>query len=98
MQSTARNRQSLADLAIERCGSIEAIFDVADRNGLAITDDLHSGQSVDFGSDAAVKKQVVVRLESYGAIPATGITSTDADVCPYGGVGYMGIEYDFTVK
>ncbi|MEG0788766.1 MAG: hypothetical protein RR432_01065 [Alistipes sp.] len=43
------------------------------------------------------KRQVVARLKAYGATPATGITQSDADTCPYGGIGYMGIEYDLTV-
>lgn len=98
MQSTAQNRQSIADKTIERCGSVEAVFDVADRNGMAITDDLRIGQVLEFGFGAVAKKQVVARLESYGAIPATGITPADADCCPYGGIGYMGVEYDFTVE
>lgn len=98
MQSTAQNRQSLADITIEKCGSIEAIFDIADRNGLAITDDPHTGQVVECGSGNAAKQQLVLRLESYGVVPATGIVPTDADNCPYGGIGYMGVEYDFTVR
>ena len=36
--------QSLADVAIQELGSVAALFDLADANGLAITDDLHAGQ------------------------------------------------------
>ena len=98
MRITVLNRQSLLDIAIERDGSIESILDIAEYNGIAVTDDLAAGESVETGSAAALKKQVVVRLDAYGAKPATGITQEDTDLCPYGGIGYMGIEYDFIVK
>lgn len=97
MQITAQNRQSLADKTIEGCGAVESIFEVADRNDMAITDDPSTGQAIEVSSASVTKRQVVARLKAYGAAPATGITQSDADTCPYGGIGYMGIEYDLTV-
>ena len=98
MRITVLNRQSLLDIAIERDGSIETILDIAEANGMAVTDDLAAGREVETGSAAALKKQVVVRLAAYGAKPATGISREDTDRCPFGGIVYMGIEYDFIVK
>lgn len=97
MQITAQNRQSLADKTIEGCGAVESIFEVADRNDMAITDDPITGQAIEVSPACVAKRQIVARLKAYGAAPATGITQSDADTCPYGGIGYMGIEYDLTV-
>lgn len=98
MRITVLNRQSLLDIAIERDGSIERILEIAEANGISVTDDLSSGQEVETGNAAAIKKQVAARLGAYAVKPATAISLADADLCPYGGIGYMGIEYDFIVK
>ena len=38
--------QSLVDVAVQELGSVAALFDLADANGLAITDLLTAGQSL----------------------------------------------------
>jgi hypothetical protein len=98
MLITSKNRQSLFDIAIIHHGAMEAIFSLADRNGLAITDDLSVGQSVEVNNAEVVRRQVVARLAAYGAVPATGITPDQADACPHGGLAYMGVECDFIVS
>ena len=97
MQVTSKNRQSLADLAILHGGAVEAVFAIADRNGVAITDDPAVGGRIEVNPSDVAKRQVVARLAAYGAAPTMGITAADADSCPCGGVGYMALDYDFTV-
>jgi len=98
MRTTVDNRQSLLDLAIERCGSIEAVPAIADGAGLAVTDNPGAGLVPEVAPLSAAGRLVVARLASYGARPATGITPSEAEACPFGGVGYMGVEYDFRVE
>ncbi|MFD2787934.1 hypothetical protein [Hymenobacter rubripertinctus] len=38
--------QSLLDICIQELGSIEALMELADANGLAITDDLETGEQL----------------------------------------------------
>lgn len=38
--------QSLFDISIEKCGSIEAVFRIAELNGLSITDTIEAGTAV----------------------------------------------------
>ena len=42
--TTVSDGQSLVDVALQELGSIEALFDLADAGGLAITDLLSAGQ------------------------------------------------------
>lgn len=47
MQTTTRNNQTLLDIAVQECGTVEAAFEIAERNGLALTDELNTGQKLD---------------------------------------------------
>ncbi len=44
IKAVALEGQSLLDLALQECGSIEAAFDMAVQNGLSVTSELTSGQ------------------------------------------------------
>ena len=46
MQTTTRNNQTLLDIAVQECGTVEAAFEIAERNGLALTDELNTVQTV----------------------------------------------------
>lgn len=98
MRSTIHNRQSLPDMAIQECGTFEAAFALAERNGLALTDNLTAGQELEIPPEQVTKKQVVVTLESQSVKPATAITAQDEKLAPYGGIGFMGIGIDFIVS
>ncbi len=52
-QSIISAGQSLVDVALQELGSVEALFALADANGLAITDALRPGQALSI-PDAAV--------------------------------------------
>lgn len=98
MRSTIHSRQSLLDIAIQECGSFEAAYELAGRNGLAVTDDLEPGTELEFIQEDVTKKQVVAHLAARRIKPATAASELDTSIAPYGGIGFMGIEIDFIVK
>lgn len=98
MRSIVHSRQSLLDITIQECGSFEAAFTLAERNGLAVTDELAVGQAVEFAPEDISKKQVVASLAAQGVKPATAISEQDAALVPWGGIGFMGLEIDFIVS
>lgn len=59
MKIEVRNRQCLADIALQVCGSVEAVFAIAERNGLSITDDLAVGQILTYEPTDIEDKRVV---------------------------------------
>jgi hypothetical protein len=90
-------RQSLFDIAIQECGSIEAAFEIALVNGNNITDELINGEELTLPS---VVNQKVVDLFSINEIkPATAITTTDvAQTIADEGIEFWAIEVDFVIS
>ena len=86
MRSTIHSRQSLLDIAVQECGSVEAAFALSERNGIALTDDLAAGQELEVTPEDMGKKRIVTAL------------AADAALVPWGGLGFMGVEIDFIVK
>lgn len=64
--------QSLFDLALQKGGSIEAVFDFAVVNGLSITDDIAPGMGL-LPPDAK-RKQIVDYYSKHGLKPGTAVT------------------------
>lgn len=95
---TVHNGQSLADIAVQECGAFEAVFSLATRNGLSVTDSLSTGRLLVYGQEDIVKKQVVAMLAAGKVRPATEVTAEEMAAVPYGGIGFMGIEVDFIVS
>lgn len=98
MRITIGNRQWLGDLAIRACGAFEAAFDLARRNGMALTDELVPGETIDYLPEDVRQKQVVAQLAARGANPATALSAEDLSMSPYAGIGFMGIEIDFVIR
>lgn len=83
--------QTLADMAIQYCGSLSALPSLATLNGLSVTGALTPGQSLLLPDP--VDKRVVAVFESGGYCPAVG------QLVPYGeGIGWWFIENDFIVS
>lgn len=100
MQRIILNRQSLLDMVIQECGSLDSIFSLAERNNMAITDDLPAGKELEYALEDITQKQVVISLANRGIQPATAISS---ELLANGellleGVEFWGIEYDFIVS
>lgn len=85
-------------MALQECGSFEAAFALAGRNGLALTDDLSAGQELEVAPEFVTDKQVVVSLAAQDVKPATAVSVEDEALVPCGGIGFMGIEIDFIVS
>ena len=94
---TVTSRQSVLDIALQHCGSLEAAYDIAAGNDISLTDDLATGQtlSVPEATDATMAQHYSVK----GFQPATAITQAEInDTLNIGeGVEFWGIEYDFIV-
>lgn len=93
-----QSRQNLLDIALQRCGSLEAAFDIAQLNGMGITDELTVGSTL--GLPPVSDSKTVLRYESERIVPATAITGQEISALLNGGEGieFWGIEYDFTVQ
>ncbi len=66
MRSTIHSRQSLLDIAVQECGSVEAAFALSERNGIALTDDLALAAM-------GVKPATAVSAEDAALVPWGGI-------------------------
>jgi len=100
MKIRAKDRQTLADIGLQYGGSYEAGVETAIRNGLSVTERLADGQELTVGNtpEDADGLRVVTRYAVAGVEPATEASDADMAACPYGGIGYMGIEIDFTIS
>jgi len=61
--------QTLFDIAIQSCGSIEAAFELAVLNGLNLTDELVPGQEL--ALPEVVNSGIVTRYSNKGINPST---------------------------
>ena len=85
MQTTTRNNQTLLDIAVQECG-------------LALTDELNTGQKLDIVMTTTREESVVQELAADRIKPATAPSAEETEMVPYGGIGFMGIEIDFVVR
>ena len=76
----------------------EAAFEIAERNGLALTDELNTGQKLDIVMTTTREESVVQELAADRIKPATAPSAEETEMVPYGGIGFMGIEIDFVVR
>ena len=84
MKVIVQDRQCLVDIALQTCGSLEAVFAIAERNNslfddkktLSITEDLTVGQVLDYDLADVQNKQVVSVYRADGVIPAGMVRHT----------------------
>ena len=79
MQITVKDRQSLADIAVEYLGGVEGIFALAERNGLSITARLTDGQTLEWELADTVDAQVQRIYAAQGIEPATDISAKETN-------------------
>lgn len=92
-----KDRQSLLDIAIQTSGSVEAVFVLAAKNNISVTETLSIGQELE--TVDVVSKMTLERMRVQGVSPATDIANDiDTPIQPYGGIGYMAIGIDFVVS
>ena len=62
MKTTAKDRQTLLDVALQSCGHIETALTLAESNGLSLTDRLEDGQELTVPEPVAGGDARTVRL------------------------------------
>jgi hypothetical protein len=78
MRTTVLNNQSLIDIAIQECGSVDAVFQIALLNGRSITDDLVVGDELRM--PPAANTAIAQYYENKALKPATSITGDMLDI------------------
>jgi hypothetical protein len=91
MPVTVNNSQWLGDIALQACGSIEALFALAAANGMSVTDDVPNGREV--VTVAVIDSRLRLWYANNGVIPATALSSDE-----WGGIGMWAIEMNFKVS
>lgn len=79
MQITVKDRQSLADIAVQYLGGVEGIFALAERNGISITAKLKDGQTLDWELADTVDATVQKIYAAQGIEPATDIPQKEME-------------------
>lgn len=74
---TAKDRQSLLDVAIQVLGSPTGVFALAQRNGLSITDRLTDGQQLTYDLADIEDTRTAELVAARGICPATEIPAKD---------------------
>ncbi|MBQ9751422.1 MAG: hypothetical protein IJV81_01140 [Paludibacteraceae bacterium] len=92
-----KNRQSMLDIAMEHSGTTEAAWDIAQTNGLSLTDDLKLEPML---KPAITNQRIVTNFLTLRHSPATGITNAEINQQLGAGEGieFWAIEYDFVVS
>ncbi|WP_010664942.1 hypothetical protein [Marinilabilia salmonicolor] len=90
--------QSLFDIAIQKLGSAEAALELAVLNGLSLTDELTTGETLQL--PGVVNKAVAGYFKGKNIIPATGAAAGDDESGELvkEGIGYWAIGVDFVVS
>lgn len=90
-------RQSTFDIAIQQCGSIEAVFNMTLLNDISVTDDLSTGNPLtipDPKDDRVVSYYTINKIT-----PATAITLDEvAHTIAEEGIEFWAIGYDFIIS
>lgn len=73
MKITVQYRQNLADIALQACGSLEAIFAIAERNGMSITDTPAVGQVLTYELADVVSRRDVQAYSEENVMPAGAV-------------------------
>lgn len=90
MQIAVKDRQSLADIAVEYLGGVEGIFALAERNGISITARLEDGQTLDWELADTVDAQVQKTYAAQGIEPATDISAKETNALLQATARYIG--------
>lgn len=97
-----QTRQNLLDIALQQCGTMEAAYEMADLNGISLTDDLSVGTALmlpatDLFADAS---KTIQHYTANHIVPATAIDQQSIATLLDGGKGidFWGIEYNFVVQ
>lgn len=95
---TALSHQSILDLSLQHCGSLESAYALAEGNGISVTDDLTTGAQL--STPEVMDKDVTLHYGLNSIQPATHITNAEInDILNIGeGIEFWAIEFDFIVS
>lgn len=85
-----KNRQTVVDFTTQNAGDIESLFNVAEANGIGITDDVAPGTLLSVETTDN-------KVSGFYEGSELDITTTDKGAQP-GGIGYMQIGSSFIIK
>ena len=88
----AKDRQTLLDVQLMACGTLDGVIDTCALNDMSLTDNLEDGQEIEVPT--TTDNKVVDVYMNKGYCPATAVV---VSVAP-GGVGYMSVGVDFVVS
>ncbi len=87
--------QSLLDVSLWLLGGTEALYILADANGLAITDDLTAGQVLKVPDDLAVNPDLVAFLKAKNVAVNTANVAPPAASEPEGLHDFLDADFSF---
>ena len=90
--------QSWLDISNILYGSPEHAYRLAQANHSSITDDIKSGTIIFYSTDIQSNKLVLLSMNSYRSIPATGVSHTGDSSLQLQGIGYWVLGYEFKVS
>lgn len=96
MPITVLNNQSLEDVAIRHCGTIEALFDIAYLNNISVTEELFADQILMIPSKDYGSQEVINYLQENKQEPASGFNNANS-IIPHLGIGTMVIGQTFII-
>lgn len=95
MKIKVKDRQSLIDIAVQTSGNMESSLAIAIKNDIAISQEL---QDIELETAEVGNQLVLTRYRAENIRPATEISQKEAELVPFGGIGFMGIEIDFIIN
>ena len=99
MQITALYNQSLLDIAVRHCGTIEAVATIAILNNISITDELVPGQLIEIPSTDYGSQEVINYMVNNKINPATALTDEHKVLIEENsGIGFWILENNFIVQ
>lgn len=96
METEVKKYQNILDIAVQHTGTAETAYEIAEANGLSLTDELPAVLTIPDEITAEVKTKNY--YEARRLTPATDISVAETLLSPFGGINYMGIEIDFKVS
>ena len=90
MKATVQHRQSVFDLAIQHFGTVEAAFEVAEKLGCSVTDEVKANTTFELAASEVQDRRVAEYYAKNNIVPATALEYES-------GIGSMEIEVDFNV-
>lgn len=90
---TARENQSLLDLALIAGGTVECVFELAEENNIGITDKVWPAQDISTDNVVTISRDILDYYKRFKLSPATINTAA-----MFSGIGFMQIGVDFKVS